>query len=82
MPRQKLGLPVEPKGFGQNEGMKMKKSGNACFDMVACGNGVIEGGKLEGAVDGLQANACQNGGCRTSVDQGQPITCTPYFLAA
>ena len=26
MPRQKLGLPVEPKGFGQNEGMKMKKS--------------------------------------------------------
>ena len=24
MPRQKLGLPVEPKGFGQNEGMKMK----------------------------------------------------------
>ena len=41
---------------------------DACFDMVACGNGVIEGGKLEGAVDGLQANACQNGGCRTSVD--------------
>ena len=26
MPRQKLGLPGEPKGFGQNEGMKMKKS--------------------------------------------------------
>ena len=26
MPRQKLGLLVEPKGFGQNEGMKMKKS--------------------------------------------------------
>ena len=26
MPRQKLGLPVEPKGFGQNEGMKMKKN--------------------------------------------------------
>ena len=25
MPRQKLGLPVEPKGFGQNVGMKMKK---------------------------------------------------------
>ena len=26
MSRQKLGLPVEPKGFGQNEGMKMEKS--------------------------------------------------------
>ena len=26
MPRQKLGLPGEPKGFGQNEGMKWKKS--------------------------------------------------------
>ena len=24
MPRQKLGLPDEPKGFGQNEGMKRK----------------------------------------------------------
>ena len=26
MPRQKLGLPGEPKGFGQNEGMKNEKN--------------------------------------------------------
>ena len=54
---------------------------DACFNVMAGGNGVIEGGKLESAVDGLQTDACQNGGCRTSVDHaGGPGYCVGQRL--
>ena len=46
---------------------------HAGFDMVACGNGVVEGGKLECAVNGFQTDARQNRGCGTCVDD----TCGP-----
>lgn len=46
---------------------------HAGFDVMACGNGVVEGGKLECAVNGFQTDARQNRGCGTCVDD----TCGP-----
>ncbi len=46
---------------------------NAGFDVVAGGNGVIERGKLERAVNGLQTDAGKNRRCGTRIDDaGSP----------